>query len=114
LIVDRATREAAGVSVARTAWALPVSYVMGKHTLLATYARAGDLGAAANSGADMWTLGWDYALSRRTNIGLYYSRLANESAAAYQPFAAGLNLTGSALAAGENASTFALGVKHTF
>ncbi|MBI1891176.1 MAG: porin [Burkholderiales bacterium] len=115
LIIDRATRDTAAASAARTAWAIPVSYVFGKNTLLANFARAGDMGGVANTGAKMWTLGWDYALSRRTNVGVYYSKLSNDSAAAYQPFAAGLgSLTGSALAAGESAQTIALGIKHTF
>lgn len=119
LQVDRATRTpvvagASGTSVSRTAWELPLSYNFGNNSILFSYTRAGDLGGVSNTGAKMYTLGWDYALSARTNVGVYYSKLSNDSAAAYQPFLAGTSLTGSALAAGESAQTFALGVKHTF
>ncbi len=62
----------------------------------------------------MYTVGYDYALSKRTNVGVYYSRLDNDANAVYQPFNAGTSFTGSSLVAGETASTFALGVKHTF
>ena len=115
LIVDHAKRNTATTSASRTAWSLPVSYVFGNNTLMASYARAGDMGNVANSGAKLWTLGWDYALSKRTNVGVYASELTNDAAGAYQPFIAGLgSLTGSALVAGESARTLALGIKHTF
>lgn len=119
LNIDRATNKtvAAGVqtaSVSRTAWSLPISYGFGNNTVAFIYGRAGNLGGTANTGAHMWTLGWDYALSKRTNVGVYYSRLDNKSAATYQPFLAATSFTGSALTAGENASTFAVGLKHNF
>jgi len=124
LIADRASREAvAGRKSSRTAWSIPVSYAFGNSTILASFAKAGDLSAGNanlaantgnNSGAKMYTLGYDYALSKRTNVGVFYSRLDNDARGIYQPFLAGTSFTGSALQAGETASTFALGVKHTF
>jgi len=116
-IVDRARRESAlvnGVTASRTAWSIPVSYAFGNSTILASYTKAGDLGGVNDTGAKMYTLGYDYALSKRTNVGVFYSRLDNDANGTYQPFLSGTSFTGSALAAGETASTFALGVKHTF
>ncbi|MBS0308333.1 MAG: porin [Proteobacteria bacterium] len=101
-------------SGSRTAWQIPVSYSFGNHTILASYTKAGNYGNVTDSGAKMITLGWDYALSKRTNVGVYYSKLSNDTYAAYQPFLAGTSFTGSGLAYGENATTFALGLKHTF
>jgi hypothetical protein len=114
--VDRVWRisAATGVSASRTAWALPVSYQMGRGIILASYTRAGDYNGVANTGAKMLTLGYDHALSLRTNLGIHYSKLNNDSGAAYQPFLAGTSFTGSALLAGESASTFALALKHVF
>lgn len=111
---DRATNDTSTTSVSRTAWQIPLSYSFGSHTILGHYTRAGDLGGVADTGAKMFTLGYDYALSKRTNVGVYYSKLSNDTGAAYQPFLAGTSFTGSALAAGETATTWALGVKHTF
>ncbi|RJG03610.1 porin [Noviherbaspirillum sedimenti] len=124
LMADRASREAVGGGKSsRTAWSIPVSYTLGNNTFLASFTKAGDLSAgnanlAANTGNDtgakMYTVGYDYALSKRTNVGVYYSRLDNDANGVYQPFNAGTSFTGSSLVAGETASTLALGVKHTF
>ncbi|CAN5294098.1 hypothetical protein BH11PSE11_BH11PSE11_10390 [soil metagenome] len=119
LQVDRATRDvvAAGNSVAsfsRTAWQIPLSYVMGNEAFLLSYTRANDLSNTPNSGAKMWSIGWDHAFSARTNGGIYYSKLTNDSAGLYQSFLAGTSSHGTATGAGESASTFALGIKHTF
>ena len=124
LIADQAKRENVnGGDSKRTAFAIPVSYAFGNSTILASYAQANDLDAGAtntlantgsNTGAKMATVGYDYALSKRTNVGVFYSRLDNDARGQYQPFLAGTSFTGSGLLAGETASTFALGVKHTF
>ena len=104
----------AGVHNARTAWELPVSYAFGNSTVLANYTRAGNISNTAGStGAKLWVLGYDYALSKRTNVGIYAGKLTNDAQGAYQPYQAGA-LTGSTLVAGESATTIALGVKHTF
>jgi predicted porin len=130
VLLDRAAREdVGGGKSSRTGWAIPVSYIVGNSTILASFGKAGDLsvgsnnmrtvtGAVANTGNDtgakMWTLGYDYALSKRTNVGVYYSRLDNDARGQYVPVFAGTSLTGSPTLAGETASTFALGIKHTF
>ncbi|MGZ3253044.1 MAG: porin [Burkholderiaceae bacterium] len=103
-----------GADLTRTAWEVPVSYTFGANTLLASYTHAGSASGTTATGAKMWVAGWDYALSKRTNVGIFYSKLSNDTAGTYQPFLAGTSATGSALAPGESASTFALGVKHTF
>jgi len=125
LMADRAEREnvLGGGKSKRTAWSIPVSYVFGNSTVLASFTKAGDLSVGAtntgantgkDTGAKLWTLGYDYALSKRTNVGVFYSRLDNDARGQYVPFLSGLSFTGSAPVAGETASTFALGVKHTF
>ncbi|MBI1890051.1 MAG: porin [Burkholderiales bacterium] len=119
---DRATlanvgRTAAGVGGAdarRSAWELPISYSFGPNTILFSYTRAGSRSDLVDSGAKMWVLGYDYALSKRTNVGVFYSRLSNDSAGTYQPYKTGTSSNGSVLVAGESASILALGLKHTF
>ncbi len=120
LQADRAERQVVaggtdvGADLTRNAFSIPFSFGFGNNTILASVTKAGDIGGVNDTGAKMYTLGYDYALSKRTNVGVYYSRLDNDRFGAYQPFLAGTSFTGSALAAGETASTFALGVKHTF
>jgi predicted porin len=100
----------------RAAWALPVSYAFGPNTVLATFAAAGDTTTTtkqADSGAKFFTLGYDYSLSKRTHVGVFYNKLTNGRNGSYTPFLSGL-LTGSTTAAGETASTFALGMIHNF
>lgn len=119
LSLDRAETQAvaAGVkapSVSRTAWAIPVSYAIGNGTIMASYARAGDLSRTVDTGAKFYTVGYDHALSKRTSVGAFYSRIDNDRAGIYQPFLAGTTFTGSALAAGEAATTLAVTLHHTF
>ncbi|CAN5485609.1 porin [soil metagenome] len=108
------TATVAGVDRTRTAWEIPASYTFGPNTILASYTRAGDQSGVANSGSKMYVLGYDYAFSKRTNVGVYYSKLSNDAAATYQPYKTGTSSNGSTLLAGESASILAFGVKHTF
>ncbi|RJG01616.1 porin [Noviherbaspirillum sedimenti] len=111
---DRATIEAGAVDRERNAWQIPVSYQFGANTILASFTKAGDIKGQINSGAKMWTLGYDYALSKRTNVGVFYGKLDNDSNATYQPVDSGDTRNGSVLLGGESASIFAVAVKHTF
>ncbi|HEY8099115.1 MAG TPA: porin [Burkholderiaceae bacterium] len=103
-----------GSAIKRSAWELPVSYAFGSNTLFANFTKAGDLSTAAHTGAKMFVFGYDYSLSKRTDVGVYYFKLKNDTAGTYQPFNSGTTGTGSPLLAGESASTLAFGIKHTF
>lgn len=70
----------------RTAWEIPVSYTWGDHMFHVTYGKAGDVSDARDSGADQLNLVWDYALTKRAFIGLYYTQLKNGKNGHYQPF----------------------------
>jgi predicted porin len=120
---DRATLDGAGIGGAdrkRNAWEIPVSYQFGASTVLASFTKANDFSDQDNTGAKLWTLGYDYALSKRTNVGVFFSKLKNDnngtagSAVAYSPYKAGTSQNGSALFTGESASIFSVSVKHTF
>jgi len=98
----------------RNGWAIPVSYTTGNHGLYATYAKVGDRKVngveTANSGAKQWTLGYSYDLSKRTSLGVNYTKIDNEAAATYN-FA---NLKNNAAAIGQDSSQFYAGVRHAF
>jgi len=118
---DKAKSEVSSTNVEngnRAAWELPISYTFGANKILGSYTRAGNTSAAGvttqNSGAKMFVLGYDYSLSKRTDVGVFYSKLKNDVAGAYTPFSSGTSSNGSTLVAGESASIFALAIKHTF
>ena len=122
---------AAGVGVASTqlkrrAWSIPVTVPLGAGTFLLTYTKARDLKASgfatpaataaaeANTGASLWSVGYDYALSKRTSLGVSYARLNNKAAGGYALYTQGaLNGTPNN-AVGQDASQFYLGVRHAF
>lgn len=72
-------------------------------------ARVGFIASGADTGARQTTLGYDYALSKRTTLYGYVSRIDNQARAAYD-FA--INPLG--VAAGERPHVLALGLRHYF
>lgn len=98
----------------RDGWSVPLSYSVGNHGVYATYAKVSDLETngvkAGNSGAKQWTLGYSYDLSKRTSVGVNYTKIDNESATRYG-FA---NNKGANPAAGQDVSQFYAGVRHAF
>ena len=125
-----------GSSVKRTVWAIPVTYDFGNHHLQGTWARAnnwsGNLGGisvgnvnitpaavapatfsvGSETGARLWSLGYQYNLSQRTNVSLSYATIRNKALARYDFFA-----NSSGLAAGSYGAdprTFGIGLRHTW
>ena len=71
-------------------------------------------GSGADTGAKIWSLGYGYALSKRTEVYGFYSRLDNDNNGRTN-FAgsASLGLTGGALR-GMDADAYGVGIAHTF
>ena len=92
----------------RTAWALPIQYTTGAHKVNFTYAWAGNLktdAAGANSTlgdskARMWTLGYEYALSKRTSVAASYLAINNGQNARYDGWHPSSSVSGSQAVAG--------------
>lgn len=97
------------------AYYLSGQYKSGKGAVKLAYAKAGQLGNTANTGANQFTMGYDHNMSKRTTLYGIYTRLSNQSAINY-----GLttNATGGGATtqagAGASPSAFSLGVKHSF
>ena len=124
-----APRNALGVDseVKRRAWSIPVTVPMGAGTFLVTYTKARDLTGttagtgitaavpvAADTGATLISVGYDYALSKRTSLGVSYAKLNNKANGGYALYTQGaLNGTPNN-AAGQDASQLYLGVRHAF
>jgi predicted porin len=98
----------------RSAWMLPVSYTFGPHAVYAKYAHAGKVSNIANSGAHAWGLGYDYAFSKRTSAGVYYTKLNNKGGAFYDLFAVPGANGATVTAVGEDVRQIYIGMAHNF
>ncbi|MOA18886.1 hypothetical protein D3C78_1392290 [compost metagenome] len=83
-------------------------YTMGASEFHANFGRAEKIklsgaGKAAGTAANQWTLGYNYNLSKRTKVYGYYTKLDN-----------GANINYRGGVAGDDFSSFAVGVRHNF
>ena len=115
---------AANRSAKRTVWGLGGAYKLGANTLKLQYYKAGDIkntsiANADQTGANLWAVGVDHALSKRTKVYAVYARTNNERWAAYSAFGGGHGdnpgtVTPTATVDSKDPSGFSLGVIHTF
>ena len=109
----------------RTAWLLPISYTFGASQVAFTYNKVGNVstggvlaGNNSDTGANAYTLAYGYSLSKRTNIGIAYTKLDNKTNATYNLFALttnGATPVGSAnAAAGSDVSQMSVNMNHSF
>lgn len=101
----------------RSAWSLGANHTIGAHTIGLQYAKNSEFdldgGGDLNDAAHIWTLGYQYAMSKRTTIHARYSKLSNDDggkASFYNnevknPFSA---------TAGSDSTGFMVGLRHSF
>jgi predicted porin len=124
----------------RSAWSLPISYTSGPHMFGFVYVKANDSKdivtpaataggngyiallagqtiSGADSGAKMWTLNYQYNLSKRTAVGLTWSQIVNSAAANYNFFYNSPTAFGSANTGtlpGEKVQLVGANIRHNF
>lgn len=119
-VVERLKYETLTGALRRNAWYVSGTYQIGQGSLRAGFSRAGDGRGSAtetvgffrsgpDTGSRQWTLGYEHALSKRTAVYGYYSRIHNESQALYDFAINELGIT-----PGARPSVVALGVRHSF
>lgn len=105
-------------------WGLAVSYENGAHAVVLEYARSPDITVSGQGGptaapnavngtatnARVWTIGYDYALSKRTDIRTYYTNVNNDTNARYQ----GTVFNGLQPVAGGDPRYIGVGLRHAF
>lgn len=99
------------------AWVILGRYKTGNHVFSAHYAHAQDDKVIAGSQkARMYALGYQYWLSKRTNVGLSYAAINNGTGANYNFFTTGGGLGNAAagVLAGEDPRLFAFMIRHAF
>lgn len=112
---DRSSNDLGAATSRRTAWYIPINYAFGPHKVYFDYSRANDASnTAGNSSGSQWMLGYDYAFSKRTSAGVYYSKVNNSAAGSYDMFAVGRNGAALATAAGEDSRMWYFGLAHNF
>jgi predicted porin len=127
--------------VKRNVWALPISFNTGAHTVYLVYAQSdklkGSVGQASgassdlsnitvtpagatapvgdvssNSKAKFYSVGYQFDLSKRTNIHVSYNQIKNDSLAGYDFFANPVGMSGSSF--GADPRIISLGLRHAF
>ncbi|TCV84672.1 porin [Sulfurirhabdus autotrophica] len=74
------TTAAANTDDDRKVWGLGAAFKLdGANTLKAQYYKAKDIGNVSNTGANMWALGADHAMSKRTTAYVAYARTNNKN-----------------------------------
>ena len=98
-------------------------YLSGKYsvtasdTIKAAYTHAGSLNSdtTGTTGAKQFTLGYDHALSKRTNVYALYTKISNQANAAYAlSGASSVGGTSTIAGLGASPSAVAFGLRHTF
>jgi predicted porin len=120
------------ISADRWAMSVPLSLAIGPHTIFGTYAYAWDAsgnvdcgqpvgGVAGNTtpvvgcsggstSAQMFMLGYDYALSKRTSVGGNWVMLDNDTNATYDFWTRGVGVN----VPGKSPQSFYVGIRHLF
>lgn len=96
----------------RKAYYLNGQYNMGNIALKAAYGHAGKLDTVADSGANTYTLGADYNLSKRSRVYAQYTKTNNDTNGMYSLGAGQGSSIGAG--AGTDPSVFSIGMRHTF
>ena len=123
--VDQSSATSAGASAGtlgtetkRMAWSIPVKASVGPGTLLFTYSQAQDAKVAgttaSNTGAKFTVIGYDYPFSKRTSLGVSYAKLDNATGASYTLFTGAALANLPAISAGQDISSFTVGLRHAF
>ena len=114
------TNAGAVSSYRRDAWVASVSHRIGQHRLIASFGRAGagkcELAAAGGCstdglGARQWAFGYDYSLDKATNLYVFWTRIVNDAAAAYN---FGVSAHANPAGVGSDPQALALGIRYKF
>ncbi|WP_312587001.1 porin [Comamonas terrigena] len=88
----------------RNLFRLTGGYTFGASQIAVGYGQAGNLGGRSDTGARQFILGYNYNLSKRTKVYAAYTKVNNKDNATY----------GGVTTAGDNASSFGVGIRHNF
>jgi len=91
---------------------------LGANTIKAQYYKADDISNTSNTGGDLWAVGYDYKLSKQTNVYAMYAQTSNSSNANYTIMNGGVDsgyaYPQSTPFGGKKSSAVSVGVEHKF
>ena len=102
--VDALSNALLATDAERTNFRVLAMYTMGAGEFHANYGKADEIGDQANTGADQYTLGYNYNLSKRTKVYGFYTAIKSDGAAAAALYSGGV----------QDFSSFAVGLRHNF
>lgn len=107
--------EAAGGTTTNdgSAWYVSVAHKMGNITLAAAYTDRDEYTSGADNGAQQWTAGMTYSLSKRTELFALYTEVSNDTNGANN-IGAGTGIATVSTVAGGDAQGISLGLNHSF
>ena len=99
----------------RDVWGVGAGYKIGNGEVKAQYYKASDEdGTAADTSAKMFAVGYDYNLSKRTQVYVAYAKTKNDSGAMFSAMGGGGHGDNLTIAAGQDPDAFSLGMIHKF
>jgi predicted porin len=108
-LAERVKVSATGFSETQNVYGLGAIVPVGKGKVTGQYYVAREVSGIDDTGAKLWSVGYEHSLSKRTILKANYARLSNDSASNLQ-FGVNSNATNT----GETASGFQVGVRHSF
>jgi predicted porin len=102
-------QKSSGTNFGRNAYRLSAMYTVGQNEFHANFGAAGNRAGVANTGADQFSLGYNYNLDKQTKVYALYTQINNKSGAAYNP---GRLFAGPT--AGQDVSSYGVGVRYNF
>lgn len=111
-LAERVKVTATGISETQKVYGLGAIVPVGKGKITGQYYVARDISGTVfgtDTGAKLWSVGYEHSLSKRTILKANYARLANDNQAGYQ---FGVNSNNANV--GETGSGFQVGVRHSF
>jgi predicted porin len=111
--IDLDSNKSGESSVDRDAFYFTGSYAFGPSAIKGFYGWADDVEDTKNTGADMWGVGYDYNLSKRTTLYALYTGINNEGAGRYGANS-GQGLGSAYQSVGHNLNVYSVGVIHKF
>lgn len=102
-------QKSSGTNFDRNAYRLSAMYTQGQNEYHVNYGSAGNRGGVANTGADQFTLGYNYIIDKQTKVYAMYTRIDNNSGAAYNP---GRLFAGPT--AGQDVTSYGVGIRYNF
>ena len=117
LALEHMTYQAAATDSKARQWGIALDVPLGSGSLKGSFSKAAALSNAANTGAKQYNFGYEHRFSKRTNVGIGYAKVDNETGAAFTWANAPPNQVGTSSnnpIIGSDVRTVFLSIRHRF